>query len=137
MTNVKRGWFLVVLTITCIGLVGCPGGAGGKLCIITGKVLQGGQPAGGESGESGLTVEFIPIDDQGNVRSGTPPYGVMVQEDGSFVADGLDGKGIPAGKYRVAVQRTDVMDEAAAVAWEAELDFTADQEITIDLDKAP
>ena len=25
MTNIKGGWLLVLLTITCIGLAGCPG----------------------------------------------------------------------------------------------------------------
>lgn len=145
MTSLKRAWFLVVLVITCIAVAGCPGG-GERLCTVTGKVVEGGQPAGSESGESGLSVEFFPLDDRGSVRTDVPSFSTFVKEDGSFVADGLEGKGIPAGKYRVAVNRTDLTDGAKRLAWEAkfgrdgspfEHDVSGDQEITLDISQAP
>lgn len=90
--------------------VGCGGGgkegtAEGRV-KPKGRVLKNGLPleinaAGLPPGDPGLQVIFINI---GTADAGTEiPAQITDPATGSFELAGLDGKGIPPGKYRVAV----------------------------------
>src|SRR5438067_2358897 len=91
------GW----LSILCLGMVvGCSRGDG-KL-KVTGTVLKGGAPLKVPE-EEYVRVTFFPV-----TPDGGPPKNTYAADfnrgSGTFRATGGDGKGIPPGKYRVAVE---------------------------------
>ncbi len=89
---------LIALGCLC-ACCGCGGGSG-KL-KVAGKVTKGGT-AFTVPDEEYVRVTFFPVTDGG------PPKNTYAATyngtDGSFVATGGDGLGIPPGKYRVAVE---------------------------------
>jgi hypothetical protein len=106
---VPASWFVAVLG--CVVLAGCTGGgkSGPPSLLTTGRVLENGQPVAitdFSQGYNCLQVDFYPVDATGNPGSALH-FPAFVAQDGSFAIGGLEGKGIPAGKYRVAVRRWD------------------------------
>jgi hypothetical protein len=89
-------FFLLVTTVAiCLGCVGCGGGpplqkAKGQV-LVNGKNYQVG-------GREQLQVIFYP-----DVATPNTTYPATVKPDGSFETLGMDGNGIPAGKYRVGI----------------------------------
>jgi len=81
-------------------VAGC-GRGDGKL-LITGKVVRGGT-AFTVPAEEYVRVTFFPMSDDGGPPKNTYAAAYNVS-DGTFQAVGGDGKGIPPGKYRVAVE---------------------------------
>lgn len=85
-----------------LALAGCSNSEG-KL-LAKGRILKGGENLlpNREEGEY-IAVTFVPIRPDGK-----PPdrfyYGAVDQDEGTFMASGPDKKGVPPGKYRVAVE---------------------------------
>jgi hypothetical protein len=67
-----------------------------------GRIVKGGQPYLAPEGE-GFRVFFVPLEvpDGKHYDSYAAEYN---SEDGSFLVQGKDGKGLPPGKYRVDLQ---------------------------------
>jgi hypothetical protein len=88
--------------VLCL-LSGCP--TGPKKYRVTGKLTQGGKPLSVSEPQAGfreVTILFVPDTDDETLRANPQPA-IYNFEDGTFVVEGVDGKGIPAGKYRVCV----------------------------------
>jgi hypothetical protein len=81
----------------CLLAAGC----GGDKLRTRGRVVKGGQPLVPKEDES-VRVTFVPI-----LPDGKPPSDHYFAEynpaDGTFQSAGKDKKGMPPGKYRVAV----------------------------------
>jgi len=93
--NSKALFHLSAWIAICLGCAGCGGGpplqkAKGQV-LVNGKNYQVG-------GREQLQVIFYP-----DVATPNTTYPATVQPDGSFETMGMDGKGIPAGKYRVGI----------------------------------
>jgi len=104
--------FSVVVAVG-LALVGC-GGGGPRRVIVKGRVVEGGKPLelkGDQfkAGAIGVEVTFYPIDTAGKVDQTKQSYGTRIREDGTFQLDGELGKGIPVGKYKVALRFSDPM----------------------------
>jgi hypothetical protein len=90
-----------LLIVLSLMLTGC-GNDG--LLRTQGKLLKGGEPfIPDEVDDEALQVTFVPI-----LPDGKPPssyyFAAVNQETGTFVPSGAMGKGMPPGKYRVAVE---------------------------------
>jgi hypothetical protein len=112
MRCVRRAGYCSLAGLVSVVLAGC--GSGETRVIAKGKVLEGGSPveiAEYEEGENCLEVEFFPLDTTGKLDASSLSHSAYVKEDGSFEVLGEMGKGIPPGKYRVAVRRLSEEDE--------------------------
>jgi hypothetical protein len=98
----QRCCFFFVLAL---GLVAS--GCGEKLVKPTGKVLKGGK-ALTLSDKGVLRVAFIKEGDATN----TPLPANVNQKDATFEVAGINGKGIPPGKYRIMVEAQDPYPKA-------------------------
>lgn len=89
-------------------VAGC-GGPPEKLVSVRGKVVKSGvpfKPKGDPKlplppGDAGLTISFTHID---GPRTGQDEPGTFDPTDASFEMIGIEGKGIPPGKYKVVVR---------------------------------
>jgi len=93
-----------------VALAGCGGGGddGPQVTAVSGELTKGGQPlevSGREVGTGRVVVEFYQLKDDGSVS--TDPFEAEVAPDGSFQVAGLKGRGIPPGKYKIAVRQWD------------------------------
>jgi hypothetical protein len=77
---------------------GCRGGA--KKYKVTGKVHRGGQVMKYDKLLGSVQVEFVPLD--GKAENASTALADPVT--GEFNVPGSDGKGLPAGKYRISVR---------------------------------
>jgi hypothetical protein len=80
-------------------LCGC--GGDGKL-NTRGQILKGGVPFKVAEGDH-LRVTFVPIPADGG-RPTNQYVAVFDKTDGTFKVVGADGRGLPPGKYRVAIE---------------------------------
>ncbi len=129
MRYLQEACYHCAWTLACLALAGC-GGGGERLTTVKGKVLSGGRPVvipDYEEGGSCLQVEFFSLDESGKPAQNKPTYGSLVKEDGSFTVTDAEGKGVPAGKYRVAVRRLGETPEGRGDVWGG----------TFDADKSP
>lgn len=108
MVSTKRVIPGVMLALVCVLLVGC--GDGVKRVVVTGKVVEGGSPLSLNSpeyqeGAASVEVTFYPDDPALNdILQKTPvPLSARVSQNGTFALGGGNGKGIPAGKYKVTL----------------------------------
>jgi hypothetical protein len=91
----------ICLTVgVCLLLLsGC--GGDGRL-TTRGRIVKGGAPFTVPEQER-VRVTFFPV-----TADGRPPLNTYIavynRADGSFRASGPDGKGVPPGKYRIAVE---------------------------------
>lgn len=147
MMRLQSCFHSALWALTCLAVAGC--GTTEQLATVSGKVVEGGQPVAIEDYEEGgscLEVEFFPVDEAGQVIPTKPSYGNFVQENGSFVVEGLEGLGIPEGKYRVAVRRIGTTSYGPGQdVWEGKfeadrspfsVDVPATGEVVIDLAQA-
>jgi hypothetical protein len=122
----------------CLSL-GCGGGP--KKLQTPGRVVMGGQPLLPKEGES-VRVTFVPI-----LPDGKPPsdhyFAEYDPEKGTFQSAGKDKKGMPPGKYRVAVEykrnKKDVFDgrfDENKSPYVFDVDSST-KEVVIDLDNPP
>lgn len=115
---------------------GCGGGSG-KL-KVAGKIVKGGA-AFAVPEEEYVRVTFFPVTDGGPPKN---TYAATYNgKDGSFVATGGDGLGIPPGKYRIAVEHEKKGGDAFKGAFDGDRSpFTFDigratKSLVIDLDR--
>jgi hypothetical protein len=67
------------------------------------------------SSKIGVDLYFIPVVEAGAKADSYAHVGIYNNEDGTFVVQGKDLKGIPAGKYRIAVQQMMIGSPSAEV----------------------
>jgi hypothetical protein len=128
---------LAAAAALCLLVAGC-----GEVKLRTsGRVMKDGQPLVPKDGES-VRVTFVPLP-----PDGSPPADHYFAEfnpaDGTFHSSGKDRKGMPPGKYRVAVEykrnKQDVFngkfdENRSPYVFDIDAHTT---EIVIDLDKPP
>jgi hypothetical protein len=129
-------------TALVLGLIVLAGGCGRSEKLRTqGRLLKGGDPYIPDEGEY-IQITFVPMPEDGK-----PPdrhyYAGVNQETGTFVPDGADKLGMPAGRYRVAVELMKNKKDLLGGKFDQEFSpyiFDVDEdtdEIVIDLDKPP
>jgi hypothetical protein len=91
----SRSICLAALTALLLAATGCGGGA----TKAKGKVLLNGQPLN-LSDKGVLQVALYKADD----KDGKDPYPTLTKPDGTFEVAGKEGRGVPNGTYRVAVE---------------------------------
>lgn len=129
-------------------MIGCGSGSGRNDGVVRhspkGRVLKGGLPIEIDAsrlppGDPGLQVIFIKM---GTTDAGTEiPAQIIDPKAGTFELKGIDGNGIPEGKYRVAVILAPV---GSADAFKGkydkknskiEVEVKSNQDVVIDVDK--
>jgi hypothetical protein len=95
-----RNFFSLTLLLLALAVAGC---GSGKL-QTKGRLLMDGKPLV-VSEEDTVRVIFVPIPEAGK-RAENTYMAAFHPEDGTFMAVGADGKGLPPGKYRIAVEYT-------------------------------
>jgi len=140
---------LTALALCTALLVGCgkDDGAGGPRVKPKGRILKGGLPLQFTEnpnsrlppGDPGMQVLFIKV---GTADAGTEiPAKIIDAKDGTFELTGGDGKGIPPGRYRIAVilapvGGTDVFKgKFDKTNSKIERDITGNEDLVIDVDK--
>ena len=127
------------LTLTVVGLCILITGCGDGRLRTKGRLLKGGQPFIAPEGEF-IHVTFVPIPPDG--KPATDYYYAEVdQTTGTFRPAGKDLKGMPPGKYRVAVELMKKKKDQFGGKFDTQKSpfvFDVDggtKEIVIDLDK--
>ena len=115
-------------------------GCGGPTMIqAKGRVFKGGAPLLPGPDEA-VRVMFVPIP-EGGERVTDFHMAAYNREDGTFRAAGKDGRGVPPGKYRIAVEYLRNRNDVLKGAFDAERSpFTCvvngrEGELVLDLDK--
>jgi hypothetical protein len=130
---------LAAALVLGLAVPGCGGGP--QLLKTRGRVVKGGTPFLPGPGEF-VRVTFVPL-----LPAGQPVGDYYVAEydskDGTFRVAGKDRRGMPPGKYRVAVEldrrRSDLLKgkfDAENSPFVFDVDGSTD-EIVIDLDRPP
>jgi hypothetical protein len=107
-----------------------------------GRVVKSGEPFIAKDGEF-VRVTFLPIFSQPNEGPADAYAAEVDRETSEFIVEGKDGRGLPPGKYRVAIEldkrRSDLLkgkygqDKSPFV-----FDIDADtKELVLDLDQIP
>lgn len=91
----KAAFFLVAAAVVALVASGCGGGP--PVQKAKGQILVNGKNYRVGAREQ-LLVIFYP-----DVESPNTTYPAEVQPDGSYETIGMEGRGIPAGKYRVGI----------------------------------
>jgi len=86
----------LVLVLACV-LLGC----GPSRAKVNGKIVKGSEPYT-LSDKGVFVLSFIP-----ESGGGGKAYNATTKPDGTFTIVGPEGKGIPAGKYKVNLQAMD------------------------------
>ena len=119
-----------------LGLVAS--GCGHGRFVAKGRVIKGGEPYQPAEGES-LLISFAPVDSP--VSSNADSYAAHYDPtDGTFEVVGKDGKGLPAGKYRVGIQLMKKKEDLLGgqlTAYKSPLVFdVTGKQVVIDLNEA-
>jgi len=93
MRRIRNGSVLVLIALF---LSGCGDGR----IKARGRIVKNGAPFQLGEGE-GLRIVFAPVEASGATYES---YVAVFNKDGSFQVMGRDGKGLPPGKYRVALE---------------------------------
>lgn len=127
----------VAAVALCLLLAGC---GDGRL-RTRGRVVKDGQPLVPKENES-VRVTFVPIPPDGKPTA-DHYFAEYNPADGTFQSSGKDKKGMPPGKYRVAVEyKRNKQDVFGGKYDENQSPFVFDvdsgtQEVVIDLDHPP
>jgi hypothetical protein len=130
-----------VLIAAAVGLCLLAAGCGDGRLRTKGRLVKGGQPFTPGEGEV-VQILFVPILPDGKL----PPdyYAAEVdQAAGTFRPAGKDGKGMPPGKYRVAIELMKKKKDQFGGRFDAERSpfvfdvDSATSEIVVDLDNPP
>jgi hypothetical protein len=126
------------LTICVLLLTTC--GCGSGTYQTRGRVLKGGAPLTVEEPDF-VRVVLVPLPEDGS-KVMDWYVAEFKGSDGTFIVKGKDGKGMPPGKYRVALEHMKGRRDAFKGAFDAERSpfivsvRSAGDEITVDVDKA-
>jgi hypothetical protein len=123
----------------CLGLVsGC---SGDNRLNVKGRLLKSGAPLKLQDPDF-VRVIFFPVTTNGRPPANT--YLAAVDDaEGTFEAVGPDGRGVPPGKYRIAIELNRTRKDALKGAFDGDrspfvFDIDAGTpELVIDLDKPP
>ncbi len=132
MRPLSRGMVLVL-----IALFVCGCGGDGRI-KARGRIVKNGQPFHVGEGE-GLRIIFSPPEATGTTYESY--VAVFDNTDGSFKVAGKDGKGLPPGKYRVALEHLKKKQDLFKGAYSGKRTpivrevTSSSNEIVIDLDK--
>jgi hypothetical protein len=100
----RSNWVHALLTAALVACAGC--GDAGNNVWVKGKLLKGGT-AYVPPKDQVVTVTFVGLEIQDNsgkpIQAAEPFQAEVDQESGIFSVPGTEGRGIPPGKYRVAV----------------------------------
>ena len=100
----KRLMVLTLLAAPMLTSIGC--GGSGNAVRVTGKLVKGGAAYVPPNGQY-VDLTFVGLetrDETGKIVKNHEPYQADLDEAGGrFTVPGRDGRGIPPGKYRVAV----------------------------------
>lgn len=83
-----------IVSLACAAALAAAGCGGGGV-KVDGKVVKDGAPYTLGEGE-GISINLTP-------ESGGTAVGGQVDKDGSFKISGLEGAGVPNGKYKVSI----------------------------------
>ena len=129
------------LVVCLLAGLGAVAGCGDGMLRTRGRLVKGGQPLVAKEGEV-IQVTFVPVP-----ADGKPPadfyFAATDQATGTFRPAGKDGRGMPPGKYRVAVEVMKKKKDQLGGRFDAEKSpfvfDVADEStvIEIDLDKPP
>jgi hypothetical protein len=132
---------ILVSSAIAAGLCVLVAGCGDQRLRTQGHVVRGGQPLIPKEGES-VRVTFVPI-----LADGKPPsdhyFAEFNRADASFLSAGKDKKGMPPGKYRVAIEyKKDKQDVFGGKFDENRSPYVFDvdsktKDVVIDLDNPP
>jgi hypothetical protein len=118
--------------------LGC--GDGKSQIKAKGRITQGGQPYVAEE-DASFRIFFVPLEPQSETKHDS--YAAEYhRDDSTFLVMGKDGKGLPAGKYRVDLQLIKKKaDLLKGKLMGAKSPFTCEvnngsEEVEIDLDQA-
>ena len=132
----------ILTSVLVVALSFAAGGCGGDGKLRTqGRLLKGGQSFAPGDGEY-IQITFVPILPN-NKLVGDYYYADVDQATGTFMPAGKDRKGMPPGKYRVAVELMKKKKDQFGGKFSTEKSpyvFDVDAataEIVIDLDKPP
>jgi hypothetical protein len=110
--------------------------------VVKGRVTKGGQPLTVKDTVLGrVVVKFVPLGEPDPKKTIGPQTALVNQQDGTFEVKGDDGKGIPPGKYRIAVYQYDPMPtdklngQFSEKTSHIEREVTGSQEIDLDVGK--
>lgn len=99
---------LALLAAPLVLALAGPGCGSSDAVRVGGKLLKGGNPYTPPSGQRiGVTFYAVEAKDAAGkaVPAGEPYPAQFNPADGTFTVPGPDGRGIPRGKYRVAISR--------------------------------
>jgi hypothetical protein len=131
----RRTWCCALLVV--LMAAGC---GGPSMIQPKGRVLKNGSPLALKDDEY-VNVFFVPIIADGETHPGDVYAARYNDADGTFLATGKNGKGLPPGKYRISVEhfrrKKDLLDgkfngEKSPFVREVK---DATTELTLDLDK--
>jgi hypothetical protein len=137
--RILNPWHYASLALPLILVAGC--GEGERVVLVKGQVTSAGQPlrvAGREIGLGMVQLQFFRVEEGG--RSAGNAVGAVADDEGHFVVYGHNGKGIPPGKYRIAVRQWDPYPQVDKLGGRFTADnssiireVTGSEEILIDL----
>ncbi|MDB5338578.1 MAG: hypothetical protein JWN70_4197 [Planctomycetaceae bacterium] len=131
---------LAALSVTMFGLVfaGCSGPAGPVRIKVKGNVSNKGARLNVPAMVGRVQVTFYPVSEPGAPRQ--DPQEAAIQPNGDFTVPGTDGKGIVAGKYKIAVRQWEDFPNKDVLAGKFDekntkivKDVTSDEDILIDV----
>jgi hypothetical protein len=135
-----RAAVLMLMGLTlCVVLSACSGGP--RLVKVSGKLTNHDKPYQVVQGEMRPIITFVPMDPKGAYDK---PAAEFNTTDGTFIVPGRERRGVPEGKYRIAIQLNPPSPTAEIQRYNQLFteqsspivrDITGPQELTIDLAK--
>lgn len=96
---------LFVLGVSGLFTGGCGGPAGPAPVMVRGEVTNNGEPLKVKPMVGRVQVTFFPLNEAGEPAGDRAEAAVL--PNGEFTVHGSNGKGIPPGKYKIAVRQWD------------------------------
>lgn len=95
-------WLCLVIAGPVLAGLACGCSSSAKVVLAKGQLVSKGQPYRGNP-KGSVTIVFTPETDGGENFSTYPA--TFQRDDATFTVPGTDGRGIPEGKYRIAINQ--------------------------------